>query len=82
MAKGKPIAARELRRLLNGAFKLIDHLTFGESDLAKIDLEAQFFWYKGNGYFAHANFTGKGMITAKSALHGISKPEQKTLVTA
>ena len=82
MAENQAIAAGELRGFCATACKLIDHLAFGDADIADINGKAQFRRYDFNADMPNADFTNERMCIALAALGGLTQRQQKPLVAA
>ena len=82
MAEYQAISAGKLRGFRSAALELIDHLAFGNADIAYINGEAQFGRRDFNADMANADFSHEGVRIAIAALRGITECEQKPFITA
>ena len=82
MAEGEAVAAGELRRHVLGAGELVDHLAFGQGDVAEIDGEAELLRHVFDRDLADADLADEGVAVAVAALHGIAEAEHEALVAA
>src|SRR5262249_42714949 len=82
LPESQAIAAGEARRFRGRGLELVDHLAFGQRDLAKRHREADILGKELDLDLAKADFTCEGMIAAIAALSRITEREQKAFVAA
>src|SRR4029077_7242199 len=76
------VTTGELRGLRRRALELVDHLAFGELDLADRDRETELLGHDLDGHLSAADLACEGMVAAIAALRRIGKAQQETLVAA
>jgi hypothetical protein len=64
------------------ALELVDHLAFGQLDLADLDREAEFGDLEFDRDLADADFADEGMGPPVAALGGIAERQEEALVAA
>ena len=82
LAEDEAVAAGEVRRRGRRAGELVDHLAFGERDLADLDREAQLLRHDLDRDLADADLAGEGVVAAIAALGRIAEGQQEALVAA
>ncbi len=75
IAKGQTVAARELRRLIFAADKLIDHFAFGHFNVPDCNLKAELFGFDPDLERTDSDFARKWMVATVAALCGITQSQ-------
>ena len=82
LAEGEAIAARETRRRAVAAGELVDHLAFGERNVAERNGKAEILDEQLDLDLAEADLADERMVAAVAALRRIGEAEQEALVAA